>query len=191
MSSPTTRPLAARTSSSPFEPLKTKEDVDRVVDRINTLLPRLEKEGIRLHYHNHAHEFQPNEDGIIPEEELIARTKVLLEVDTYWVYAAEKDPVAFLREHKDRIQVIHLKDGKGGDSCASLGQGIAPVADVRKAAIELGFDMVVESEGPGPHRAGRGTALHGLPEGRGPEGRKVKAMERAAAAAAALFFSLL
>ena len=134
----------------PFEPLKTKEDVDRVVDRINTLLPRLEKEGIRLHYHNHAHEFQPNEDGIIPEEELIARTKVLLEVDTYWVYAAEKDPVAFLREHKDRIQVIHLKDGKGGDSCASLGQGIAPVADVRKAAIELGFDMVVESEGLDP-----------------------------------------
>ena len=71
-------------------------------------------------------------------------------MDTYWVYAAEKDPVAFLREHKDRIQVIHLKDGKGGDSCASLGQGIAPVADVRKAAIELGFDMVVESEGLDP-----------------------------------------
>ena len=55
-----------------------------------------------------------------------------------------------MREHKDRIQVIHLKDGKGGDTCASLGQGIAPVAAVRQAAIELGLTMVVESEGLDP-----------------------------------------
>ena len=34
--------------------------------------------------------------------------------------------------------------------CASLGQGIAPVAAVRKAAIELGLTMVVESEGLEP-----------------------------------------
>ena len=34
--------------------------------------------------------------------------------------------------------------------CASLGQGIAPVAEVRKAALELGLDMVVESEGLEP-----------------------------------------
>ena len=90
------------------------------------------------------------QDGLIPEEELLARTNLLLEVDTYWVYAAGKDPVAFLQEHKDRIRVIHLKDGKGGDACASLGQGIAPVAQVRQAAIQLGLEMVVESEGLEP-----------------------------------------
>ena len=46
--------------------------------------------------------------------------------------------------------MIHLKDGKGGHDCASLGQGVAPVAQVRKAAIQLGLDMVVESEGLEP-----------------------------------------
>ena len=34
--------------------------------------------------------------------------------------------------------------------CASLGQGIAPVAQVRQAAIQLGLEMVVESEGLEP-----------------------------------------
>lgn len=134
----------------PYEGMATQAEVDAVVDRVNVLIPRLKAEGIALHYHNHAHELQPNQDGLVPEEELLQRTDILLEVDTYWAFAADKDPVAFLREHKDRIQVIHLKDGKGGDTCASLGQGIAPVAAVRQAAIELGLTMVVESEGLDP-----------------------------------------
>ena len=134
----------------PYEKLETKEAVDQVVDRLNVLQPRLEKEGITLHYHNHDHEFKPNEDGVIAEEEFLKRTKINLEVDTYWVFAAEKDPVAFLKEHKDRISVIHLKDGVGGHEGKSLGLGKAPVLAVRDTAIELGIEMVVESEGLEP-----------------------------------------
>ena len=142
--------LTAMGMTVPSFEAATKAEVDAVVDRVNVLIPRLKAEGIALHYHNHAHELQPNQDGLVPEEELLQRTDILLEVDTYWAFAADKDPVEFLREHKDRIQVIHLKDGKGGDTCASLGQGIAPVAAVRQAAIELGLTMVVESEGLDP-----------------------------------------
>ncbi|HJB98417.1 MAG TPA: sugar phosphate isomerase/epimerase [Candidatus Acutalibacter pullicola] len=134
----------------PYEKFATKADIDAFVDRVKVIEPKLKEAGITLQYHNHDHEFKPNEDGLIAEEELLQRTDILLEVDTYWVYAAGKDPVEFLKEHKDRIQVIHLKDGKGGHTCASLGQGIAPVAEVRKAALELGLDMVVESEGLEP-----------------------------------------
>ena len=112
--------------------------------------PRLAKEGITLHYHNHDHEFKPNEDGLIPEEEILSRTSINLEVDTYWVFAADKDPVAFLKEHKDRISVIHLKDGIGGHEGKSLGLGKAPVLQVRETAIALGMEMVVESEGLEP-----------------------------------------
>ena len=134
----------------PGADLTTKAKLDAFIDMMNEFQPKLAAEGITLGYHNHDHEFKPNQDGLIPEEELLARTNLLLEVDTYWVYAAGKDPVTFLQEHKDRIRVIHLKDGKGGDACASLGQGIAPVAQVRQAAIQLGLEMVVESEGLEP-----------------------------------------
>ena len=134
----------------PYEKLESKADIDAFVERVSVLIPRLEKEGLRLHYHNHAHEFQKNQDGLIPEEELLNRTNILLEVDTYWAFSAGIDPVSFLKEHKDRIRVIHLKDGMGGDQGTSLGMGKAPVKEVRKTAIELGLDMVVESEGLDP-----------------------------------------
>ena len=134
----------------PYEGFETGADIDAFVDRVKVVEPKLKAAGIQLHYHNHDHEFKPNRDGLIPEEELLKRTDILLEVDTYWAYVAGEDPAAFLERHKDRIRVIHLKDGKGGHDCASLGQGVAPVAQVRKAAIQLGLDMVVESEGLEP-----------------------------------------
>ncbi len=134
----------------PFEKLESRAAVDAFIDRVNVLAPRLREAGIRLHYHNHDHEFKPNEDGVIPEEEILARTGIGLEVDTYWVFAAGKDPVAFLQEHKDRISVIHLKDGIGGHEGRSLGLGKAPVLQVRQAAMEMGMEMVVESEGLEP-----------------------------------------
>ena len=135
--------IGCRNLIVPYESFATKGEIDAFIQRVQQVEPQLNAAGITLHYHNHDHEFKPNQDGLIPEEELLARTNLLLEVDTYWVYAAGKDPVAFLQEHKDRIRVIHLKDGKGGDACASLGQGIAPVAQVRQAAIQLGLEMVV------------------------------------------------
>lgn len=134
----------------PYEKFETKADIDAFVERVNVLIPRLKAEGIGLHYHNHDHEFKPNADGLIPEDEIMARTEILLEVDTYWVFAAGKDPVPFLNEHKDRIRVIHLKDGVGGHEGTSLGLGKAPVKEVRKTAIKLGMAMVVESEGLDP-----------------------------------------
>ena len=149
--------IGCRNLIVPYESFATKGEIDAFIQRVQQVEPQLNAAGITLHYHNHDHEFKPNQDGLIPEEELLARTNLLLEVDTYWVYAAGKDPVAFLQEHKDCIRVIHLKDGKGGDACASLGQGIAPVAQVRQA-----------------HRPGGGPALHGLPAQRGPEGRQLK-----------------
>lgn len=134
----------------PYEKLATKEEIDAFIDRVNVLIPRLKAEGLNLHYHNHDHELVPNQDGLIPEDEIINRTEMLLEVDTWWVFAAGKDPVSFLKKYKDRITVIHLKDGISGDDGRSLGLGKAPVKEVRKTAIELGMDMVVESEGLDP-----------------------------------------
>ena len=97
----------------PYVKQETKEQIDALVDRVNVLIPRLKAEGISLHYHNHDCDFVPTAEGMIPEMELLNRTQILLEVDTYWTFVAKKDPVAFITEHKDRIHMIHLKDGMG------------------------------------------------------------------------------
>ena len=134
----------------PYAKLETKEQIDAFVERVNTLIPKLQAEGISLHYHNHDCDFAPTPEGLVPEEELLARTSILLEVDTYWTFVAKQNPVEFIRQHKDRIHMIHLKDGMGDHTGKSLGQGVAPVKEVRQAAIELGFPMIVESEGLDP-----------------------------------------
>ena len=106
----------------------------------------LEKEGIKLCYHNHSHEFEPNEDGQIIYDELVARTNLGLEIDTYWAFAAKQDPIALMEKLRDRLHFIHIKDGLADKTGKPLGQGEAPVKAVYQKAKEMGIPMIVESE---------------------------------------------
>ena len=80
----------------PGHDLSTRAKLDAFIDNVNRLQPMLEKEGIKLCYHNHSHEFEPNEDGQIIYDELVARTNLGLEIDTYWAFAAKQDPIALM-----------------------------------------------------------------------------------------------
>lgn len=136
----------------------TAAEVSVLVDQINHFQPMLEAEGIRLHYHNHSSEFLPNKDGQIVHDELAARTRVLFELDTFWAFNAGLSPIDLMEKYRDRMRFIHLKDGlrqnfsdpQSRAQGKSLGDGEAPVAQIRKKAIELGLGMVVESEGLEP-----------------------------------------
>lgn len=130
----------------PFEELETQQKLDAFIASVNDLQPRLQKEGIHLGYHNHAHEFAPNADGSVIEEQLIYRTNIDLEIDTYFAFLAVGDPRPMMERLKDRLRFIHIKDGTKNDEGRPLGQGEAPIADVYKKAVELGVPMVVESE---------------------------------------------
>lgn len=130
----------------PGADLTTKAKLDAFIDMLNEFQPKLAAEGITLGYHNHDHEFKPNEDGQIIYDEIVARSNVALEIDTYWAYAAGKDPVAMMEALKDRLPVIHIKDGLSNREGKPLGQGTAPVAAVYAKAVELNVPMVVESE---------------------------------------------
>ena len=130
----------------PGHNISTKEKVDELVDIINTVQPILEKEGITLAFHNHSREFLPNEDGVITYDELLNRTTVKLEIDTYWAYNAKKDPVELMEQLKDRLMAIHIKDGDAEGHGYPLGMGTAPVKAVWQKAKELGVPMIVESE---------------------------------------------
>ncbi len=120
--------------------------LDGLVNMINEFQPKLAAEGITLGYHNHHREFLPNKDGSNIEDQLIYRTNVMLEIDTYWAFVGMKNPVELLERLKDRVKVIHIKDGSADGHGTPLGMGEAPVADVYAKALEMGLPMVVESE---------------------------------------------
>ncbi len=150
----------------PSAKIKNAEQVEEAIKNINELQPKIEAEGMRLHFHNHSREFLPNEDGQIFFEHLLNRTNILLEFDTFWLFNAGLDPLEMMEKYKDRLYFIHLKDGFPQDFSnpeskiegKSLGSGKAPVAAVRKKAIEMGLTIVVESEDlspSGPEEVGR------------------------------------
>ncbi len=126
--------------------LWSQENLDGVIEIINELSAKLKKDGITLGFHNHAREFIVNDDGSFPYDQLIYRTDIMLEIDTYWAYVGMKNPIALMERLKDRIGFIHIKDGLADGNGKPLGLGEAPVADVYKKAVEMGIPMVVESE---------------------------------------------
>ena len=140
----------------------TEENMEKNIATFISVAKRLREEGIAFGYHNHSAEFYASPYGKIVEDELYNRTDIELEIDTFWLFNAGIDPISYLEAHKERISVIHLKDGfaksepgtfadaHSGAVGKSLGLGNAPVAAVCDWAIKNGVDMVVESEGLEP-----------------------------------------
>lgn len=125
-----------------------EEAAKDIIDTINNhIMPAVKERGMRLHYHTHDGDYKTNKHGIRPLTLLENETDILFEVDTFWAFFAGLDPVAEIERLKDRIHFVHIKDGLPSRGAKSLGQGYAPVVDCVNKAKELGFTMIVESEG--------------------------------------------
>lgn len=136
---------------------RTDAGLEELIEVINYALPILNENGISLAYHNHSSEFLPSESGKLYHKEIEERTNVDFEIDTFWAFNAGLDPVELMEKFKNRMKVVHLKDGfasgikyERGAVGKSVGQGAAPVLDVINKANELGMLLVVESEGLDP-----------------------------------------
>lgn len=141
------------------------EKRDEVLAALDFAQKKLAEAGIKLGYHNHSREFFPTPEGkIVFEDEILSKTDIELEIDTFWLFNAGINVIEYLEAHKDRIGVIHLKDGipsaeedKNFEFChrnvkgMSVGSGKAPVDDVRAWAIKNNILMVIESESLDPN----------------------------------------
>ena len=142
----------------PGAKFSTAEEVAQLVKNINLYQPKIEAAGLQLHYHNHSREFMPNRDGQIVEDVLAEQTNILFQLDTFWVYNAGLRAVDVMEKFRGRMKLIHLKDGIAQDFSnpesraqgKSVGEGDAPVEEVRAKAIDMGLKIVVESEGLSP-----------------------------------------
>ncbi len=130
----------------PGADLSTLDKIEKFCEVMNFAQPILNKEGISLAFHNHSREFEVQSWGSTIHSELEKRTNVDFEIDTYWAFNAGCDPIAVMDRLKDRIKVIHLKDGFRGGVGKPLGQGEAPIKAIRDYAYVHGFGIVVESE---------------------------------------------
>ena len=130
----------------PWADLSTLEKIEEFAAVMNFAEPILAAAGIKLGYHNHSGEFKLMPWGSTIHAELERRTNIHFELDTYWLFNAEVDPIAVMERLKSRLHVIHVKDGHLGGKGKALGEGDAPVQAVREKALKMGLTMVVESE---------------------------------------------
>ena len=93
--------------------LRTEQGYRLVKERLLTLAKRFAEHGLRLSYHNHAFEFETVVDDKSALEFLLDpahESKILAEIDVYWVARGGRDPVEFMRPYADRMPIVHLKD---------------------------------------------------------------------------------
>jgi sugar phosphate isomerase/epimerase len=132
------------------KPLRTVETFGALPARLNALGKRVKAAGFHFAYHNHDFEFETYGGKTPAYDTLLARTDPALvgfELDAYWVYKAGHDPVRYLRTHRGRFPLCHLKDGTPAPERAmtSVGNGTidfpalfaaAPTAGLKYAFVE-------------------------------------------------------
>lgn len=101
------------------------------VDELSAAVKALK--GFRVGYHNHAHEFEPQNAEFL--DKLLA-SDAYLEPDIFWLKVAGIEPIEFLKAHAKKIQAIHLKElsPEGWEAANPVaGQGVSGC----KAAVEF------------------------------------------------------
>ncbi len=134
----------------PSADVGTLEKIKRFCDIVNYAKPIMAAEGINVGFHNHSGEFQIMPWGSTMHSEMEKGCGVDFEIDTFWAFNAGLDPIQVLERLKNRIHVIHVKDGFMGGKGTALGKGEAPVKAVVEYASKNNIRMVVESESLNP-----------------------------------------
>jgi len=122
---------------------RTDEENAQVIRVWTELGEMFRSKGVTLNYHTHG---EPIED-IRHVIDNVPADLVLLGPDLDWLRVGGVDPVEFIREHADRLIMLHVRDYHiGGDRTEALGEGDADYRNLAQVLDEVGFEgeFVVE-----------------------------------------------
>ena len=109
---PTTKLPAGKTMINSI----TLDDWKWNAEQLNRLGEAAKKAGLQAGYHNHNLEFR-SYNGVVAFDEILKRTDaklVTIELDLGWVVTAGLDPASYIKQHSDRISLLHVKDVRKG-----------------------------------------------------------------------------
>ena len=132
-----------------YAPTSTMEELIHIKEVMERAKTAIKFYPMELAYHNHIHEFMPLPDGTIPMDEIRKISK--LEVDTYWVFQAQREPCFYLIENAENIALVHIKDGDFKENPSALGEGVNNIKGILEASKEIGMEwIIVENDFPIP-----------------------------------------
>ncbi|WFR58098.1 sugar phosphate isomerase/epimerase [Anaerocolumna sp. AGMB13025] len=130
----------------PYAEVDTIEKIDKLVNLLNSAAKKAAGEGIKVGYHNHAHEFTEI-DGRFPLDIIAENTddNVILELDVFWVAYAGVDPVEYIKKWGKKVELIHLKQMDGDKANVDMADGILDMKKIKDASVYANY-FVVEHE---------------------------------------------
>jgi sugar phosphate isomerase/epimerase len=121
--------------------------------RLDAIGAKLREVGMRLSYHNHAHELESFPGDTMTKLDLLysstSAENLYAELDLAWLYAGGADPAAMIRKYANRCPVLHIKDMKaernagGGPVFTPLGKGALDWDGIFDAVRESGVEWCV------------------------------------------------
>lgn len=146
--------------SSPRDMRASLDGCKNLAAKLNEVGEGLNAAGLKFAYHNHSTDFAPVEGSSFMDA-LVAETDadfVKVEADVFWVSVAGYDPAQWIRDHADRVRLVHLKD-KGADtptqfttdvpyeSFKEVGAGVLDFPAILQACEEAGVEhYIVEQD---------------------------------------------
>lgn len=102
------------------------DEVEEVMNIINTIAEKCAAAGIECLYHNHDFEFVEKANGIIPMDYFIENSNpdhLSFQLDLYWATKAGVNPVDYFKKAAGRIKAWHVKDMDDQGRFAPVGEG--------------------------------------------------------------------
>ncbi|MFB9990935.1 sugar phosphate isomerase/epimerase family protein [Deinococcus oregonensis] len=132
----------------PWAQFEQDEDWLRFADRLQDTAIRAKGAGIRIAYHNHAHELSGLVNGQPVLDALLDRAPdVLAEIDVAWVEAGGQHAGTYLSRYAGRVPLVHLKDYRredsGGVQTVELGQGQTDLGAVLGQVERAGAEWLI------------------------------------------------
>ncbi len=129
-------------------PHSTYEEACETRDILGNANEKAKEYGMQTYYHNHTEEFEDLKDGKNAMDIISEGCK--LELDMYWSFCAGINNKEYLAENKDKIVLVHIKDGVNRKPTA-LGEGENDLANIVEGVKAIGLDWVIlENDEPVP-----------------------------------------
>lgn len=93
---------------------QSEDGIKELAEVYNQANAFLKSNGLEFGLHNHWWEMLKDENGGFPLQTLMNHIDedIFLEIDTYWVKTAKQDPAKIVSQFGERVQMMHIKDGK-------------------------------------------------------------------------------
>lgn len=127
--------------------ISTREDTLNLSEEFNKIIKKCKANGLGFAYHNHAHEFNMDNNEFLLDILFDNTPELDMELDVYWVAFAGINVIDYMKKFKNRLPLIHLKEIAKDKSNVDIGTGILDFAEIVKTARDLGTRcFIVEQE---------------------------------------------